>query len=106
MKIQGPGKPGGVAPTEETKGTGFAEKIEGGGPSGPDRPDPIAALAREVQSGAITPREAVDRIVEMAASRGAALPPTAREKLLEQLQSMLKEDPFLAAKAKRVGVDE
>jgi hypothetical protein len=109
MKIQGPGKPpdvGEVDKADKAKGTEFADKVEG--PSGPGSGDPIAALARDVQAGTITPKQAVEQIVQLAAQKGGAgaLPPAAKEKLLAQLEALVKEDPYLAAKAKRIGVDE
>src|SRR4051812_3992392 len=76
VKIQGPGGAGkppateGIEKTEQT-GTGFVDKlaekpaaeVAGAGGAGPG--DGIAALAKQLESGAITPRQAMDRLVEM-----------------------------------------
>jgi hypothetical protein len=125
MKIQGPGgsgKPPGVGDAGKAEGAGkvegeaFVDKLAekqgaagapgvGGSGSG----DAIAALARDLQSGAVTPRQALDRLLDMT-SNGvlAGVPEAARNVLRARLEKLIGEDPFLSAKAKRLGmpVDE
>jgi hypothetical protein len=115
MKIQGPGgtgKPPGVEGAEgpgktQEAGEKFVDKIQAGTPSGPA--DGISALARDLQSGAVTPRQALDRLLDMTANGVlAGVPEAARAQLRARLEKLIGEDPYLAAKAKRLGmpVDE
>jgi hypothetical protein len=128
MKI--PGKPGGpagvpggeggdVGGVEKPKPTGekFADKLGGpagpggpggpSGPSGPKAPDPIAAIAADVKAGKLTPRQAVDKVLELTVDKGAAahLPAKVKEKIRADLEALLTSDPLLAGKAKRIGLD-
>ena len=126
MKIDRPGGPT-PPPTDGTEGVegpaktdkpgeSFADKLGGpggpsgpggpGGPSGPGGPDPIADIAADLKAGRITPEQAVDRVVEAAAKDGIpdAAPEKVRAELREQLLSLVGDDPYLASKARRIGV--
>lgn len=129
MKIDRPGGPApptndgtqgveGPAKTDKP-GESFADKLGGprgptgpggpggpSGPSGPGGPDPIADIAADLKAGRITPDQAVDRVVEAAARDGIpdAAPDKVRAQVREQLMSLIGDDPFLASKARRIGV--
>ncbi len=122
MKIRGPGGPGQppeideAGKTGKAEKTGFADKLGGadkpggpsgpGGPGGPGGPDPVAAVASDLKAGKITPQQAVDRLMHLVVDQGAAAgaPEKVRAKIRADLERMLAEDPFLAGKAKRIGV--
>jgi len=127
MKIQGPGGPKPPAPDAADKvdgpaktdkpGGAFADKLRGGpggpggpsgpgGPTGPGGPDPIADIAAELKAGRITPEQAVDRVVAAATESGApsSVPESVRAQVRDQLMSLVGDDPFLASKARRIGV--
>ncbi|MBA3538007.1 MAG: hypothetical protein H0T79_00110 [Deltaproteobacteria bacterium] len=110
--ISGPGGIGGP------KGPGGPE-----GPDGPDGPDAldgpdateatqgatgiersqldasIASLAADIKAGRMTPREAIDRMVDDA---GADLGETERAELRELLTDLVENDPYLAALVGRI----
>lgn len=125
MKIKGPGGPQGppdvegLEKPERTDGTGFADRLDPtgaagrtggpGGPSGPGGPggaDPVAAVAADLRSGAITPRQAVDRLVDLAVAQGPAgqLPERVKAKIRADLERLVAEDPYLASHARRLGL--
>jgi hypothetical protein len=70
--------------------------------------DPIAAVAAELKQGTLSPRQAVDRLLDLATSQGAGahLPSAVRAKIRADLEDLVKHDPFLASKAKRLGLDD
>ena len=85
------------------------------GPSGPTGPDEIgdvdqapgaaeakgldAAMA-QLRAGQLTPREAIDRMVDEA---GAGLGQTERAELRELIVDLVANDPYLSSLAGRVG---
>jgi hypothetical protein len=97
----------------EGTGGAFAEKLDGVAAAEAPRAaaaagaDPIGALAAELKSGAITPRQAVDRLVDLALGQGpaASLPAPARAALRAQMEDLLRQDPYLSAKLRRLGVE-
>jgi hypothetical protein len=107
------GGPGGIG---GPKGPSGPEGPEGPrGPEGPDAPassaplersaaaghtPDIAALSAEVAAGRLTPREAIDRLVD--ATAGPELGPTERAELRELLTDLVANDPYLGALAGRV----
>ena len=121
MKIKGPGgpqEPPGTESVEETKpkspaGAAFADRLTEadrpggpGGTGGPPGADPVTALAAELKAGAITPRQAVDRLLDLAVSGpGVVLPDKVRARLRADLEALLRSDPHLASRARRLGLD-
>ena len=69
-------------------------------------PDPIAALAAELDAGAITPEQALDRLVDAALGDQlpSAMPADARAELRGMLDALLRDDPHLSSLAARIGV--
>ena len=67
----------------------------------------LEALDRALQSGDITPEQAIDQMVEQALRSARDLPVTQREALERQLRTALTEDPTLLALQKDLnrGVD-
>jgi len=61
----------------------------------------IDALAAEVAAGRLTPREAIDRLVEATATPG--LDATERAELREMISDLVANDPYLSGLADRVG---
>ncbi len=59
-----------------------------------------------MKAGRITPEQAVDRVVEAASKDGVpdAAPEKLRAQVREQLMSLVGDDPYLASKARRIGV--
>lgn len=124
MKITGPGgpatppiDPGGTDAPTPTSGEGsFVDKLSSkisaeatektGGPEGP--PDPVATVAAELRQGSLSPRQAIDRLVDLATTQGKGTPfaDHVLAKIRADLQDLLRNDPFLASKAKRLGVDD
>jgi len=60
----------------------------------------IDALAAEVAAGRLTPREAIDRLVD--ATAGEELDPAERAELREMLVELIANDPYLGSLANRV----
>ena len=58
------------------------------------------ALSAEVAAGRLTPREAIDRLVE--ATAGPELDASERAELREMLTDLVANDPYLGALASRV----
>jgi hypothetical protein len=130
MSIKIPGKPGGPAgipgaeggdvggvKAPKPAGGSFADKLGGpgapggpggpGGPAGPRAPDAISAIAAELKAGKLTPKQAVDRILDLTVDKGAAahLPAKVKEKIRADLEALLSSDPLLAQKARRLGLE-
>ena len=67
--------------------------------------DPVAEVAAALRAGTLTPRQALDRLVESAVgAAGPGLPEAARLELRQRLETLLAEDPYLADKTRRIGV--
>jgi hypothetical protein len=66
----------------------------------------VQKVAAELKSGAITPRQAVDRLMDLVIDKGAAahLPEPVRAKIRAELEAMLHDDPYLKDKAGRLGL--
>jgi hypothetical protein len=98
--IGGPGGPGGVgspkgpvgpdAPSEIDELAG-EPAVEGAAAAAP--PTDIDALAADLAAGRLTPREAIDRLVE--ATAGPGLDATDRAELRELLRDLIANDPHL-----------
>ena len=75
-----------------------------GGASATGAVDPIAEVAARLRAGEITSDEAVDLLIEDAISRqlGGALPKDLEPKLRETLRDYAAQDPYLAAKIRRL----
>lgn len=131
MKIKGPGgaPPPPPEPTEtgakdKVAGGGFADALRGGagaaqagavggapaatGPQGAQvasGADPVAQVAADLKAGALSPKQAVDRLVELTIERGAGahLPADVKAKLRAQLETLVAEDPVFTGKTSRLG---
>lgn len=79
------GAPAGAAPATSAAATQRAELLR--------------ALADEIRSGQVDPKQAVDRLIERTLTTGpaAALPPARRVELEALLRAALEEDPTLQA---------
>lgn len=88
-----------AAPAETTSGVA---SVGGAGATG--AVDPIAEVAARLRAGEITSDEAVDLLIEDAISRqlGGALPKDLEPKLRETLRDYAAQDPYLAAKIRRL----
>lgn len=122
MKITGPGGPAtppidGTEALKPASGEGsFVDKLSSkispeatektAGPQGPQ--DPLATVAAELRQGSLSPRQAIDRLVDLATTQGKGAPfaDQVLAKIRADLQDLLRNDPFLASKAKRLGVDD
>jgi hypothetical protein len=87
-----------AAPAE----TGAVVSVGGAGATG--AVDPIAEVAARLRAGEITSDQAVDLLIEDAISRqlGGALPKDLEPKLRETLRDFAAQDPYLAAKIRRL----
>ncbi len=100
--VAGPEK---AAPSSFTQALGQANAAQGAqgaqgtqGTAATGRADAISTLARELEAGALSPEQAVDRLVERATqSLERSLSPSERADLLSVLRSALASDPALAA---------
>jgi len=65
----------------------------------------VADIAKALQAGRITPRAALDRVVERIVSRqvGVDGPATIKKNLSAALRQTLEDDPMLAAKIRALG---
>lgn len=84
--------PDDVAPTRDARPAAAAQTAA---PTGD-----IDALAAEVAAGRLTPREAIDRLVD--ATAGEELDPAERAELREMLVELIANDPYLGSLANRV----
>jgi hypothetical protein len=108
------GGPGGIGGPSGPSGPGGID-----GPDGPDGPDgaddvtdvastsatsgsaDIDALAAEIAAGRLTPKQAVDQLVEtMSTAQG--LDPAEQAELREMLTDLVASDPYLSGLANRV----
>jgi hypothetical protein len=87
-----------TAPAE----TGAVERV--GGPGGPGGVDPIAQVAARLRAGEITSDQAVELLIDDAIERqmGGAVPKDLEPKLREVLRDYAANDPYLAAKIRRL----
>ena len=97
MKITGPG---GATPPTAPDG---AETTKAGAPQGTaatstQAGDAVALLAQQIQTGTVSPQQAVGQLVEMVMSdRGVAgLPESLRIELRAALDALADEDPYIA----------
>jgi hypothetical protein len=122
VKIKGPGGPtvppdvdqaGEKGKTEGTSGKTFADALgeptRTGGPTGPGGPggaDPVGQVAADLKAGRISPKQAVERLVDLTMVNGpaAALPAGVQAKIRADLENLMKEDPFLRSKLDKIGV--
>ncbi len=115
MRIKGPGdgpRPpdavdeanaiDGVDEAAPAETTGAVTSI--GATGGAGGVDPIGEVAARLRAGEITSEQAVELLIEDAISRqlGGALPKDLEPKLRETLRDLAAQDPFLAAKIRRL----
>jgi hypothetical protein len=117
VKIKGPGAtPPPPEPTETgpakpaSPGTSFADKLREAGSAAPAGAatgaqaaapvDRVGQIAAELRSGAITRPQAIDRLMELTLSTGAAagLPDSVKAQLRTQLETLIQEDPVFTGK--------
>lgn len=105
--IGGPEGPGGPDGPDGPDGASGIDGIDGpdgpGGIEGADGPSDTAdidRLAAEVAAGRLTPREAIDQLVEATATPD--LSPTERAELREMLTDLVANDPYFGGLANRV----
>jgi hypothetical protein len=104
--IGGPGGVGGPKGPSGPDGPGGPEGADAPATTGPldqaaaTNRSEIDALAAEVAAGRLTPREAIDRMVDAAA--GPELGPAERAELRELLTDLVASDPYLGSLAGRV----
>jgi hypothetical protein len=94
----GPDGPGGVDGADEISDThevGDASAVRGNLPAG------IDALAADIAAGKITPREAVDRLVDEIAGTDQ-IGATERAELRELITDMVANDPYLSSLVGRI----
>ena len=110
--------------TSTTSGERFAEKLGGtaaptsaqaaGASAGTGASGPVAPagslvspeISSELAAGRLSPRAAVDRVVEQVLSRqlGPDAPAAVRDQVRAALQEALQNDPLLTDKLRRMGV--
>jgi hypothetical protein len=102
--IGGPGGIGGPKGPDGPDGPSEIDDIAGDAPveqaQGTTRAGDVEALAAEVAAGRLTPREAIDRLVE--ATAGPELDATERAELRELLTDLVANDPYLGGLAGRI----
>ena len=102
----------GLESVKKTAKTNFAEKMGSASAASPTQPvsgsPQIAQIAQELKAGQITPRQAADRVLDVALNKGAGatLSDRVREKLRADLEHHLQNDPYLAQRAKQIGLSE
>ncbi len=116
MRIKGPGPGEGPRPpdavdeaapvdgVDETAPaeTGAVSRV--GGPGGPGGVDPVAEVAARLRAGEISSDEALELLIEDTIQRqmGGAVPKDLEPKLREVLRDYAANDPFLAAKIRKL----
>ena len=102
---------------EKTTGPGFRELLEGTRPAdaagtavtsttgtAATSADPVGALARAVRAGAISPQQAIEQLVERAASGvGRSLSEAQRAELVTVLREAVQTDPALRELREAIG---
>lgn len=97
----GIGGPKGPGPIDPNAGpTEIGEVAETPRATATEHAPDIDALSAEVAAGRLTPREAIDRLVD--ATAGPELGPAERAELRELLTDLVANDPYLGALAGRV----
>jgi hypothetical protein len=97
----GPGGPDAADGAEGVDGAGEADATRGAhAADAASSTSDIDALAAEVAAGRMTPREAIDRLVESTATPD--LSPTERAELREMLADLVANDPYFGGLANRV----
>ena len=114
MRIKGPGDgprpPDAVdeaAPVEGVDEAALAETgavSRVGGPGGPSGSDPVGQVAARLRAGEITKDEALELLIDDTIQRqmGGAVPKDLEPKLREVLRDYAANDPFLAAKIRKL----
>ncbi|HZL17055.1 MAG TPA: hypothetical protein VFG23_04845 [Polyangia bacterium] len=121
-KVTGPGNgPSGGGPiggTDESRpnvgGPRFADKLgqtqpaaQASQPAAASLPPggPTSDLAADLRAGKITPRAAVDRVIDRVVDKqlGVGAPAATREKLRAALENAVADDPLLADKIRGLG---
>jgi hypothetical protein len=114
MRIKGPGDgprpPDAVDEAAPVDGVDEAAPAESGavsrvgGTGGPTGSDPIAQIAQRLRAGEISSDEALDLIIDDTISRqlGGAVSKDLEPKLREVLRDYATNDPFLAAKIRKL----
>ncbi|MGE0396360.1 MAG: flagellar protein FliT [Kofleriaceae bacterium] len=101
---QGPDGPDGIDGPDGVDGVDAPDGVDGpDGASGVDGPSDTAdidRLAAEVAAGRLTPREAIDQLVEATATPD--LSPAERAELREMLTDLVANDPYFGGLANRV----
>lgn len=104
---KGPGGPDGPEGPDGPDGLDGPEGIDGpdgidapGGVDGPSDTADIDRLAAEVAAGRLTPREAIDQLVEATATPD--LSPTERAELREMLADLVANDPYFGGLTNRI----
>jgi len=114
MRIKGPGDgprpPEAVGEAGEVEGVDEAAPAETGavgrvgGPTGPGGSDPIAQVAARLRAGEISADQALELIIEDTIQRqlAGAVSKDLEPKLREVLRDYAANDPFLAAKIRKL----
>ncbi|HKA88174.1 MAG TPA: hypothetical protein VKE22_10925 [Haliangiales bacterium] len=102
MKVTGPGGP---TPPTAAEGVEEVPKGESVQATVEAQTDPVAQLARQIEAGAVTPRQAVGQLIEMAMAEPgvAGLPESTRAELRAALDALAEEDPYVAELLAQMG---
>jgi hypothetical protein len=102
--IGGPGGVGGPKGPDGPEGPSEIDDVAGDAPvehaQGVNTASGLDALAAEIAAGRLTPREAIDRLVE--ATAGPGLDAAERAELRELLTDLVAHDPHLGALVGRI----
>ena len=91
----------GRAPFADKLKSGEAASVSGAvGPSAAAAPSGVADLAAALKAGKLTPKAAVDQVIDRVVEKqlGTHAPAAAREKLRAALETAVADDPLLAEK--------
>lgn len=98
---KGPSGPGSIADADAASEIDGATELDAAqGAEGASSTADIDALAAEVAAGRLTPREAIDQLVESTATPD--LTATERAELREMLTDLVANDPYFTGLADRV----
>ncbi len=95
---KGPKPPDDVGDVGETGGVEEAGRV---GDVAATQPSELDAIAADLSAGKLTPREAVDKLVDQIAS-GSDLSPSDRAELRELMADLVANDPHLGALLNRL----